>query len=295
MGLCYAECRAIMTLLEDEKSIESIATLGRQNIYLHTSEIAALTNDFKSKGEASEYFKDYVWGSYADDFFRKVIRAHKVDSIDFSDFEGASIVHDLSIPIDERLTGAYDLVIDGGTLEHVFDFPTGIRNMMRMTRKEGHILSCVPANNRCGHGFYQFSPELMFRLFAPGNSFEVRWVHLIKSPFPGGELTAFNPVYETIDPDTIGRRINLMTSAPINMMTLARRIDDHADLSKVSPLQSDYVARWHGKVGGGRSLARKVEGYVKRFMPDFVFRYAKGFYQSREASLSNRDVFKHLK
>ena len=63
------------------------------------------------------------------------------------------------------------MVIDGGLLEHVFDFPTAIRNCMRMVRQGGHLILNLPVNNFPGHGFYRFSPELVFRV--PGAA---RWV-----------------------------------------------------------------------------------------------------------------------
>jgi 2-polyprenyl-3-methyl-5-hydroxy-6-metoxy-1,4-benzoquinol methylase len=53
-------------------------------------------------------------------------------------------------------------VFDGGTLEHIFDYPTAIKNCMKMVKPGGHLLLTTPANNWFGHGFYQFSPELFY-------------------------------------------------------------------------------------------------------------------------------------
>ena len=38
----------------------------------------------------------------------------------------------------------------------------------------GSIFVNTPANNMMGHGFYQFSPELMYRIFAEANGFDPR-------------------------------------------------------------------------------------------------------------------------
>jgi hypothetical protein len=43
----------------------------------------------------------------------------EVSSVDASDYEGATIVHDLNIPIPRELVEQFDIVWDGGTLEHV--------------------------------------------------------------------------------------------------------------------------------------------------------------------------------
>ena len=55
----------------------------------------------------------------------------------------------------------FSVVIDGGLLEHVFDFPTAIRNCMRMVRQGGHLILNLPVNNFPGHGFYKFGPGLV--------------------------------------------------------------------------------------------------------------------------------------
>ena len=57
----------------------------------------------------------------------------------------------------------FDLVFDGGTLEHVFNFSTALKNCMHMVKPHGRFVSVTLPNNWCGHGFYQFSPELFFR------------------------------------------------------------------------------------------------------------------------------------
>ena len=44
---------------------------------------------------------------------------------------------------------------------------------MEMVKRGGHFIGVTTLNNFCGHGFYQFSPELYYRVFAPGNGFEV--------------------------------------------------------------------------------------------------------------------------
>jgi len=45
------------------------------------------------------------------------------------------------------MTGAYTTVIDGGSLEHVFNFPQAIANCMNMVAVGGHFIGLSPANN----------------------------------------------------------------------------------------------------------------------------------------------------
>ena len=51
-----------------------------------------------------------------------------VDALDNSLYEGANIVQDLNqVLSDDNLKNKYNTIIDGGTLEHVFDIATALR------------------------------------------------------------------------------------------------------------------------------------------------------------------------
>jgi 2-polyprenyl-3-methyl-5-hydroxy-6-metoxy-1,4-benzoquinol methylase len=105
---------------------------------------------------------------------RAVLDAKNVLSLDYSDYEQCDIVHDMNQTVDPSLHEKFDAVIDGGTLEHVFNFPVAISNCMKMVKVNGSIFIFTTANNFLGHGFYQFSPELFCRIFSPENGFEIR-------------------------------------------------------------------------------------------------------------------------
>src|SRR6185295_9992131 len=109
---------------------------------------------------------------YAEPLFH-ALGARKVFALDASAFEGAQVVHDLNLPIGPDLQEKFDLVYDGGTLEHVFNFPVALKNCMQLVRPGGQLILHTVTNNYCGHGFYQFSPELFFRALSPENGFEM--------------------------------------------------------------------------------------------------------------------------
>lgn len=89
-----------------------------------------------------------------------------VDSLDVSGAEGCTIVHDLNEPVPARLHGAYDCVYDGGTMEHVFDVRSVLFNTHNLMRPGGVVVHAVPVNNWINHGFYQFSPTLLFGFYS---------------------------------------------------------------------------------------------------------------------------------
>ena len=109
---------------------------------------------------------------WAEGLFR-YLGSTSLSALDASAFEGADIVHDMNLPVPQHLHEAFDTLFDGGTIEHIFDIPAVLRNVRTMLRPGGLFLSVNAANNQLGHGLYQFSPELMWRAFGPGNGFTV--------------------------------------------------------------------------------------------------------------------------
>lgn len=164
-----------------------------------------------------------------------------MEALDFSAYEGATIVHDLNQPIPARWNQQFDVVFDGGTLEHVFDFSTAIKNCMQLLRLQGRFVSVTIPNNWCGHGFYQFSPELFFRVLSPANGFSVVEMFIAEL---GGRC------YAVKDPATVQSRVELCNSRPVFLLVHARR-DRVCDLFARMPQQSDYEAEWSVANRGG--------------------------------------------
>jgi hypothetical protein len=68
------------------------------------------------------------------------------------------IVADLNYPIPSEHHNAFGVVLNGGTLEHVFDVRTGFQNISNLAAPGGRIFHICPVNNYVNHGFVQFSP-----------------------------------------------------------------------------------------------------------------------------------------
>jgi hypothetical protein len=183
---------------------------------------------------------------YADAFFRS-LGAKDVHSFDASDYEGATHIHDLNQNIPEQFKQQYSVIVDGGSLEHVFNFPVAIKNCMEMVQVGGYYLGITPANNFMGHGFYQFSPELFYSVFTSENGYEL--VRLIAfEDRPRAEW------YLVKSPASVKRRVTLTNSRPVYLLVMAKRIGDIEPLQTV-PQQSDYLRTWNQQqeVGGGDS------------------------------------------
>jgi SAM-dependent methyltransferase len=150
---------------------------------------------------------DYPYGVYADDFLKAFLGAERVMSLDCSAFEHCDIVHDMNRPIDPSHHGTFDVVIDGGSLEHIFNFPVALANCMKLVKVGGSLFIFTPANNDMGHGFYQFSPELFFRIFDEKYGFRICDAVLESRPYPSAELSPRSRCYSVTDPALVRSRV----------------------------------------------------------------------------------------
>ncbi|MCL2247764.1 MAG: hypothetical protein FWC13_00680 [Oscillospiraceae bacterium] len=129
-----------------------------------------------------------------------------MESLDYSSYEGATIIHDLTKPVPEDLKNRFACVLDGGLLEHVYDYPVALKNAMDMVSIGGHLILCTPGNNHFGHGFYQFSPELFYSVLREENGFSNTKVYckfrrkwyLIKNPRETHSRSYFPPITDRL-------------------------------------------------------------------------------------------------
>jgi hypothetical protein len=193
----------------------------------------------------------------------KLLGATEVESLDASNYEGATHVHDLNQPLPDHLKQQYDFVDDGGTLEHVFNFPQAIKNCMETVKVGGRLQVETPCNNCFGHGFYQFSPDLYYRVLSPDNGFEVERV-VVFEQYDGSQW------YEVPDPWKVKSRIELVSkSVPIMMIVRARRTAAVPIFEK-TPQQSDYVAAWTDGSADTRELFLRKPNPVRRWVKQTI-------------------------
>ena len=133
---------------------------------------------------------------------------------------------------------------------HVFNIPVALRSCMEMVKPGGRFILVTPANNFCGHGFYQFSPELFFRTLAPEHGFEVERMVACEA-FPLGRW------YRIEDPARVGRRVELVTAHRVLLFVQARRTTADTVLS-TWPQQSDYQALWSDRKRQAGRRARRA-------------------------------------
>jgi hypothetical protein len=238
------------------------AMIGRQGLYLSFDQFCKVMRSEFNYDLDLEMLEAIYNKKYVDELL-KYLDANEVHSFDYSDYEGATYTHDFNEVIPEEYFGQYTAIIEGGTLEHVFNFPVAIKNCMQMLKVGGHYLGITPTNNYMGHGFYQFSPELYFRIFCPENGFRVENIILHER----GTTTKW---FSVADPDHVKRRVGLMCATPMLLLILAVRLAN-CPIFSTPPLQSDYVSIWNGLDSKAHlSVEKDIQSILKRWIPKSV-------------------------
>jgi hypothetical protein len=268
-------------------SFATTLTLGRQNLSLHERELAEILAS-AGRSWAGAAARGEAWRASADDLLVDLLGIGRLVSMDRSGYEGASVLHDLNHPVPEVHVGVYDAVIDAGTLEHVFNFPVAIASCMRMLKTGGRFFGLAPANNHCGHGFYQFSPELFCRVFDASHGFELEHLLAVEHPFPGIELSTRRTVYAVRDPALVGERVGLVNCRPVYLFVQALKREAVEPFASF-PQQSDYAAAWTAAEGAAaRPAAPSLFARIHRSLPPSLARPLLGLLQRW-----HRDTFRN--
>src|SRR5690606_15805740 len=109
-------------------------------------------------------------------------------------------IHDLTLPVPSKLKAQWDMLVDVGTLEHIFDPISAVMNYRDLVRENGSLILIVPSNNQSGHGLYQFSPEFAFVIFSRENGWNLRTVMVAED----NDSAVF---YECCSPERVGNRV----------------------------------------------------------------------------------------
>jgi SAM-dependent methyltransferase len=161
-----------------------LITLGNQDIHCTESELAGWLKEEElpvnrpktvryHTGKILVHFlpqaREFI---HAATFFAYLgIPEEEYFDVDKYDFDKPKILSDLEVPFEPPYIERFNCVLDGGTMEHLFDVKTAFENIARCLKVGGYVFHISPANNFLNHGFYQFSPTL-FHDFYSSNGFE---------------------------------------------------------------------------------------------------------------------------
>lgn len=221
----------------------------------------------------------YKHDLYCESLLKSYFGSTTVESIDASNYENATFIHDMNKALPAELMQKYDTIIDSGTLEHIYNISQALENCSLLCRPGGQIIHILPTNNFCGHGFWQISPELFFSLYSDKHGYRDTEVFLTRT----STTKEFN-WFKVKKPEN-GQRVNVFTSKEIYV--LVRTVLKGRSFSHENTHQSDYVYVWNNNVQNTLTRSSRLRTYVKQHdhlanLASMLYEY----YNSRNNKLS---------
>lgn len=175
MGLIPSTCRLLIKLHTAVGFRGPLLTLGNQDVYASHVELQSIFRELgcpfvetKAVPHTSQAFRD------APPRFQEFVHARTLfemmsisDYTDIDKFDDDSplILHDLNLPVPAHLHDRFNLVLDSGTIEHIFDVSRVVENILVMCRTSGWVVHISPSSNFVDHGFYSLSPCFFFDVY----------------------------------------------------------------------------------------------------------------------------------
>lgn len=250
--------RVMLEILLDEAQRRpfsgALLALGRQQVLLSDAALADVIrarfdlNDAAVAAEIRELHVSAADGGLDRAIFRR-LGFSEVASLDISPYEGADILGDLNDPaLGAAWAERFDVVADLGTLEHIFDLPRGLANIVQMLRVGGRVIHCSPWWGHLNHGYYMMSPVL-YDDYYRANAFEINRLQVCRyRPRGGGDavelLPTLTPQHET--GDGAAWLYGVICAATKTAPSSGRR----------APQQTPFRLRWEASRAAGEAHAR---------------------------------------
>lgn len=131
--------------------------------------------------------------------------------IDFFD-ERADLKYDLNLPVPEKEDERYNVLMDIGTLEHIFDTRQCLESCLRMVKVNGLYILHTAVNGYFKHGLYVFNPDCLIEVLRL-NNFEI--LYLKYSTQTGQEIK---------DPSKDPAVVNNIFSSNLSIWIVAKKL-----------------------------------------------------------------------
>jgi len=245
-----------------------VLTLGQQAVFSTISDVKAilalynvqlkeLPSDFNTSTKIPSWKGNPHYGKYinAQSLFI-MMGADNVYATDVSTYEDPDFVINLNDPVEDSYYEKFDTIVDFGTLEHIFDIPTALDNISKMLKKGGHVVLALPCSNFIDHGFYSFSPILLFDYFG-ANGFSNMGCYLRE-----GSPYIYEKKHRLFRYKYVDKEIPLISCQAIEVAFLATKNKKYNPNYTIKPIQSIYSQNelWNTSNGNSRSTS----GFVSR-------------------------------
>ncbi len=151
-----------------------VLTLGHQFVYATREEVETLAAIYgyplrmaEAEYELSQSVELGAKGYISQRTLFQALGFDAVLAMDYSAYEEPEIIHDLNDPEPPQAwRGAFDLIYDGGTLEHIFNVPNALACLHHLTAPGGRIMHLTPSSNHIDHGMYMMCPTMYWDYYS---------------------------------------------------------------------------------------------------------------------------------
>lgn len=242
---------------------KSLLQLGRQHTFLTLAQIQEMAHKINfqlhpTKQISLSFNKELKETECVDDItLFSLLGFSTIHSLDASAYENSTIIHDLNTPISAN--HQYDLIFDGGTLEHVFHVPQVLKNIHTLLKPDGIIIHASPSHNHVDHGFYMFSPTLFYDYYSV-NSYDVLTSYLFEYSSPDNstwDLFEYQPgSLDSLSFGGFGKKM-------VGIWFVARKTAHSTN--GVIPQQGAYLKTWQKKENHSLVQHSKLRMWLKHF------------------------------
>lgn len=178
MGLLPSSIKLFLRLHKHYNFEGPILTLGNQEVWATESDIKSYiheaglkkfhsinplphtSNMFKNDPNLAEASKHFI---HAKTLFG-LLGIDEYFDMDIYDTDSPHYLHDLNTPIDKNMYDKFSLLLDGGTIEHIFDIKKVMENIVNMLKLNGCVVHITSFN--IDHGFYAISPCFFYEFYS---------------------------------------------------------------------------------------------------------------------------------
>jgi SAM-dependent methyltransferase len=199
MGVELHDLRVMLRVLGERGPGRSLLFLGDPVLHFDSAELQKAAAEAGVSVSAPEPMDGIGLG--------RALGFERVETGDVA--PGATLKLDLHEPPPEELVGAFDWVVDAGTIFWCSDPGAALRTMRRMIRPGGVAIHITAVSGHYGHGYYNLHPKLLEDFHAAN---EGRLLHAVYRPkyrpagLAGRLMTLLrlpNRVYETSQPGNV--------------------------------------------------------------------------------------------
>jgi len=163
--------------------------------------------------------------------------------LDVSDYEGATIIHNMNIDIPELYHNTYDFIYNGSCMDNLFDPVTFLKNTSKMLKPGGRIIHLECASALAG-AYLSFSPEWFFSYYAINGYFDCKVYAIVareSSDDPhvfNTDLFQWNPYFTRTDNYDYIKGCKSVNGLMYLLVSAEKQEDS---TSEIIPMQSHYM------------------------------------------------------